>query len=52
VHGLQRSGRRKDISLETLIEIARDAERTLGRPLPGVIHRTGAIGEPARELQP
>lgn len=43
VHLLQRSGRRPDVSLAVMSEVAGLAERFFGRPLPGVVHRTGAI---------
>jgi hydroxymethylglutaryl-CoA lyase len=43
VHLLQQSGRRTDIALDELIDLARDAEQFFGRPLPGVVHRTGPI---------
>lgn len=45
VHMLQREGHRRDISLDAISEVARDAGGFLGRPLPGVVHRTGAIGD-------
>jgi hydroxymethylglutaryl-CoA lyase len=45
VHLLQRTGLKCDVSLETLIDLAKDAEQVFGRELPGVIHRTGAISE-------
>ena len=40
---LQRMGRRTDIRLDRLIELAKDAERLFGRTLPGTIHRTGPV---------
>jgi hydroxymethylglutaryl-CoA lyase len=43
VHLLQRMGRRPDIDLQRLIDVARDASRFFNRPLPGTIYRTGAI---------
>lgn len=43
VHLLQRIGQRPDVSLATLIELARDAEQCLGRTLPGIVHRTGPV---------
>jgi hydroxymethylglutaryl-CoA lyase len=43
VHLLQQSGRRTDIVLDQLIDLSRDVERFFERPLPGVVHRTGAI---------
>ncbi len=47
VHSLQRAGRRKDIRLETLIEVARDVARYFGREMPGAVYRTGPVPEPA-----
>lgn len=43
VHLLQRTGRRLDVRLDRLIDVARDAERFFDRTLPGVIHRTGPV---------
>jgi hydroxymethylglutaryl-CoA lyase len=43
VHLLQRMNRRLDINLDRLIELAKDAGRFFGRPMPGVIHRTGPV---------
>lgn len=43
VHLLQREGLRHDVDLDALTGVARDAEAFFGRPLPGVIHRTGPI---------
>jgi hydroxymethylglutaryl-CoA lyase len=45
VHMLQRDGHRRDISLEALSDVARDAGQFLGRQLPGFVHRTGTIGD-------
>lgn len=45
VHMFQRTGRRHDLDLDPLLEVVTDAEKELGRELPGVIHRTGAIPE-------
>ncbi len=46
VHLLQREGLRHDIDLEALMEVANQAEGFFARPLPGVVHRTGAIPNP------
>jgi hydroxymethylglutaryl-CoA lyase len=46
VHLCQRQGQLPGVSLPRLIELARDVETFFGRPLPGVIHRTGAIPWP------
>jgi hydroxymethylglutaryl-CoA lyase len=43
VHLLQRLGRRPEISLESISDVAREAEKFFGRGLPGFIHRTGPI---------
>ncbi len=53
VHLLQRMGLRREIELGRLIELARDAERFFGRPLPGTIHRMGPVPAtpPTRNLE-
>lgn len=43
VHFLQLAGLRKDISLDKITAVAKDAETFFNRQLPGVIHRTGPI---------
>lgn len=43
VHMLQRAGLRTDIGIDPLIVAAKAAEAFFGRPLPGVVHRTGVI---------
>jgi isopropylmalate/homocitrate/citramalate synthase len=43
VHLLQRLGRRPEISLESISDVAGEAETFFGRGLPGFIHRTGPI---------
>lgn len=43
VHMFQRMGKRSDIRLQPLFGVVAEAEELLGRKLPGVIHRTGAI---------
>lgn len=43
VHLLQREGLRHDVDLESLIEVANQAEGFFARPLPGVVHRTGPV---------
>ena len=43
VHTFQRMGLRKDIKLETIIEVARGASAFFKRDLPGVIMKTGSI---------
>ena len=43
VHMWQRMGRRLDISLDRLIDVARDAGRFLGREMTGMVSKTGPI---------
>jgi hydroxymethylglutaryl-CoA lyase len=43
VHGWQRSGRRLDVKLDILIEVARSVSAFFGRELPGRVHKTGPI---------
>jgi hydroxymethylglutaryl-CoA lyase len=43
LHLLERSGLRSGVDLDALIGLAREAEAFFGRPLPGVVHRTGRI---------
>ena len=43
VHTLQRDGRRTDVSLEALVETARDVAAFFDRELPGRVHRTGPV---------
>jgi hydroxymethylglutaryl-CoA lyase len=47
VHLLHRIGQRRDLSLDALIEVAKEAEQFFDRPLPGIVHRTGPIPERA-----
>jgi hydroxymethylglutaryl-CoA lyase len=47
LHVLQRTGRRPDISLAALIDLALEAEQFFGRTLPGFVHRTGPIAAAA-----
>lgn len=46
VHLLQRTGRRPDIGLAALIDVARDVARFFGRDMPGCVYRTGPIPGP------
>jgi hydroxymethylglutaryl-CoA lyase len=41
VHYLQRTGRRNDIRLEKLIEIARGMSAYFGREMPGMVYKSG-----------
>lgn len=43
VHTFQRMGIRKDVKLEAIISVARDAAAFFNRELPGVIIKTGSI---------
>jgi len=43
VHMLQRMGRRPDIKLDVLIELARDAARFFGRDMTGRLWKTGPV---------
>ncbi len=43
VHTFQRMGIRKDVKLETIIAVARDAAAFFKRELPGTIMKTGSI---------
>jgi hydroxymethylglutaryl-CoA lyase len=43
VHGWQRSGRRLDVNLAVLIEVARSVSAFFGREMPGRVHKTGPV---------
>jgi hydroxymethylglutaryl-CoA lyase len=43
VHALQQEGLRTDVSLDRLIEVARDVAAELGREMQGYVYRTGPI---------
>lgn len=43
VHSLQRMGLRRDINLDALLAVARDAGAFLGRELPGLVMHSGSI---------
>ncbi|MDL2719206.1 MAG: hydroxymethylglutaryl-CoA lyase, partial [Acidobacteriota bacterium] len=43
VHGWHRSGRRLDVNLAALIEIARSVSAFFGREMPGRVHRIGPV---------
>ncbi|OIO00193.1 MAG: hypothetical protein AUJ51_10830 [Elusimicrobia bacterium CG1_02_56_21] len=43
VHALQLDGRRKDISLDRLLEVARDAAALFGRDMQGFVYKTGPV---------
>jgi hydroxymethylglutaryl-CoA lyase len=47
VHYLQRNGRRRDVKLPALIDVARDIARFFNHDMPGSVYRTGPIPEPA-----
>ena len=46
VHALQHGGRRRDVDLAALVDLARDVARYFGRELPGKVYRSGPIPEP------
>ena len=43
VHALQLEGLRKDVSLDRLLEVARDAAEHFGRDMQGFVYKTGPI---------
>ncbi len=43
VHGWQRSGRRLDVKLDVLIDVARSVSAFFGREMPGRVYRTGPV---------
>jgi hydroxymethylglutaryl-CoA lyase len=43
VHGLHREGRRKDIELPVLIDVAKDVAAFFQRDMTGRVHKTGAL---------
>jgi len=45
VHLLQRTGRRADVDLAALIDVARDVARFFDRDMPGCVYRTGPLPE-------
>ena len=46
VHALQRSGRRTDVDLGVLIDVAREVAGFLGRDLPGAVYKVGPVAQP------
>jgi len=44
VHVLQLEGNRKDVSLDRLLEVARDAAAYFGRDMQGFVYKTGPLG--------
>jgi hydroxymethylglutaryl-CoA lyase len=46
---LQRTGRRMDIRIESLMAVAAEASHVFKRPLPGTVYRTGLIKPPAMQ---
>ncbi len=44
VHALNRTGRRRDVDVPCLVEIAKDVEAFFGREMTGRVHRTGPLG--------
>jgi hypothetical protein len=47
VHLLDRTGAGPGVDIAAVSEVTKDAAAFFGRPLPGVIHRTGPIPYPA-----
>lgn len=52
VHCLQRTGRRRDVKLAALIDLARELSRFFARDLPGSVYRAGPIPAPAAAASP
>jgi hydroxymethylglutaryl-CoA lyase len=52
VHYLQRIGKRTDINLGVLIEVARDVARFFDREMPGMVYKTGPIIAAVKRPQP
>jgi hydroxymethylglutaryl-CoA lyase len=52
VHTLQRDGKRTDVDLARLNEVARDVEAFFGREMPGRVHRTGPAPQLRRQETP
>ncbi len=48
VHMLQRMGARTEVKLDSLIALANDVARCLGRELPGTVYRTGTVADAVR----
>lgn len=49
VHALQRAGRRTDVNLAVLIDVARDVAAHLGQEMPGFVYKTGPMPMGAAE---
>jgi hydroxymethylglutaryl-CoA lyase len=47
VHALQRTGQRPEITLDTLIQVARDVALFFARDLPGCVYKIGPIAAPS-----
>jgi hydroxymethylglutaryl-CoA lyase len=43
VHALHLEGKRPDVDLERLIEVAREVSAHFGRDLPGFVYKTGPL---------
>jgi hydroxymethylglutaryl-CoA lyase len=43
VHALQRAGRRTDVDLAALVQVAREVASQFGREMPGFVYKTGPI---------
>ena len=51
VHAFQREGRRTDVDLQALVEVARSVAAFFGREMPGRVQRTGPIAVKAGEVK-
>jgi len=52
VHYLHRIGRRTDINLAVLIDVARDVARFFNREMPGTVYKTGPLSANVKNPQP
>ncbi|HEX7578567.1 MAG TPA: hydroxymethylglutaryl-CoA lyase, partial [Thermoanaerobaculia bacterium] len=51
VHGWQRSGRRLDVKLDILIDVARSVSAFFGREMPGRVQKTGPVTPKAAPME-
>ena len=51
VHYLQRTGKRTDIDLGVLIDVARDVARFFDREMPGTVYKTGPLSATVKKPQ-
>jgi len=52
VHYLQRLGKRTDIDLLALIDVARDVAQFFSREMPGTVYKTGPLSGAVRKQEP